>query len=114
VLLVVFRFAEHDELAEHGAENDGAEREEEDGEEAGSAEQRAGDGVDDLDGDADGDGVSDNDGFGAENGVTYWTSKINTGGAVQYVTFGVFNNGNNAKDMTQKYYVRCIRDVELQ
>lgn len=67
-----------------------------------------------LDGDADGDGVSDNDGFGAENGVTYWSSKINTGGAVQYVTFGVFNNGNNAKDMTQKYYVRCIRDVELQ
>ena len=54
VLLMVFGFAEHDELAEHGTENDSAEREEEDGEEAGSAEQGSGDGVDDLDGDADG------------------------------------------------------------
>jgi len=67
-----------------------------------------------LDGDADRDGESDNSGFGDANGVTYWLSKVNTGGAVQYLRFGIYYNGNNGKDMTIKYYVRCIRDVEVQ
>ena len=66
-----------------------------------------------LDGDANGDGVSDNAGFGNENGVAYWTSKINTGGPVQYVNFGVYNLLNNKNVYTTlKCYVRCIRDVE--
>lgn len=68
-----------------------------------------------LDGDADGDGVSDNDGFGTADGVTYWLSKVNTGGAAQYITIGKYNNGHNSKDMANtKYYVRCIRDVEIK
>lgn len=66
-----------------------------------------------LDGDADADGISDNAGFGDENGVTYWTSKVNTGGAVQFLNFGVYNVANNAKDFSKKYYVRCVRDVEI-
>lgn len=66
-----------------------------------------------LDGDANGDGVSDNVGFGNESGVSYWTSKINTGGPVQYVNFGVYNLRNNKNAYTTlKCYVRCIRDVE--
>ena len=68
-----------------------------------------------LDGDADGDGVSDNNGFGTADGVTYWLSKVNTGGAAQYITIGKYNNGHNNKEMaTTKYYVRCIRDVEIE
>ena len=67
-----------------------------------------------LDGDADGDGVSDNNGFGDADGVTYWASKINTGGAVQFVRIGTWYNGNT-KDMENiKYYVRCVRDVEVK
>lgn len=66
-----------------------------------------------LDGDADCDGVSDNAGYGDANGVPYWTSKINTGGPVQYVYIGVYNLGNNKDKYTStKAYVRCIRDVE--
>lgn len=65
-----------------------------------------------LDGDADADGISDDNGFGTGNGVTYWTSKINTGGAVQYVNIGVYNLNNTGKVAT-KAYVRCVRDVEI-
>ena len=66
-----------------------------------------------LDGDADADGVSDNNGYGDASGVTYWTSKVNTGGAVQYVNIGVYNLNNTGKVAT-KAYVRCIRDVTLE
>ena len=65
-----------------------------------------------LDGDADADGLSDDSGYGTGNGVTYWTSKVNTGGAVQYVNIGVYNLNNTSKVAT-KAYVRCVRDVEL-
>lgn len=65
-----------------------------------------------LDGDADADGISDDNGYGTGNGVTYWTSKVNTGGAVQYVNIGVYNLNNTGKVPTQAY-VRCVRDVEL-
>lgn len=66
-----------------------------------------------LDGDADADGISDNAGFGDANGVTYWTSKVNTGGPVQYLRVGVYYVHHN-KDQwtTMKAYVRCIRDIE--
>lgn len=65
-----------------------------------------------LDGDADADGVSDNSGYGDASGVTYWTSKVNTGGAIQYVNIGVYNLNNTSK-VAAKGYVRCIRDVQL-
>lgn len=65
-----------------------------------------------LDGDADADGVSDNNGYGDASGVTYWTSKVNTGGAIQYVNIGVYNLNNTSK-VAAKGYVRCIRDVQL-
>ena len=65
-----------------------------------------------LDGDTDADGVSDNNGYGDASGVTYWTSKVNTGGAVQYVNIGVYNLNNTGKVAT-KAYVRCVRDVTL-
>ncbi len=65
-----------------------------------------------LDGDADADGICDDNGYGTGNGVTYWTSKVNTGGAVQYVNIGVYNLNNTGKVPTQAY-VRCVRDVEL-
>lgn len=66
-----------------------------------------------LDGDADADGISDNAGFGDAGGVTYWTSKVNTGGPVQYLRVGVYYVHHN-KDQwtTMKAYVRCIRDIE--
>lgn len=66
-----------------------------------------------LDGDADADGISDNAGFGDANGVTYWTSKVNSNGPVQYVRIGLYYLYNN-KDQwtTMKAYVRCIRDTE--
>ena len=67
-----------------------------------------------LDGDADGDGVSDNNGFGDADGVTYWASKINTGGAVQFVRIGTWYNGNTKEMENIKYYVRCVRDVEVK
>ena len=65
-----------------------------------------------LDGDADGDGVSDNNGYGTVRGVTYWTSKVNTGGAVQYVNIGSFYVNNSGKAY-EKGYVRCVRDIDL-
>lgn len=66
-----------------------------------------------LDGDADADGVCDNAGFGSANGVSYWTSKLNTGGPAQYVSFGVYGLANNKDKYTSlKCYVRCIRDVK--
>ena len=65
-----------------------------------------------LDGDADADGVSDNNGYGDASGVTYWTSKVNTGGAVQYVNIGVYNLNNTGK-VAKQAYVRCVRDVAL-
>ena len=65
-----------------------------------------------LDGDTDGDGVSDNNGYGTVRGVTYWTSKVNTGGAVQYVNIGSFYVNNSGKAY-EKGYVRCVRDVAL-
>lgn len=65
-----------------------------------------------LDGDADADGLSDDNGYGTGNGVTYWSSKVNTGGAIQYVNIGVYNLNNTSKVATQAY-VRCVRDVEL-
>jgi hypothetical protein len=68
-----------------------------------------------LDGDADGDGTSDDAGYGTDKGVAYWTSKVNTGGWTQYARFGSFENGNIKKTFsTATYYVRCVRDVELQ
>lgn len=67
-----------------------------------------------LDGDADADGVCDDNGFGNADGVTYWTSKINTGGAVQYVNIGVYSVANIGKDFSRKYYVRCVRDVDMK
>ena len=65
-----------------------------------------------LDGNADADGVCDNNGYGDVRGVTYWTSKVNTGGPVQYVNIGTYFLNNTSK-MAAKGYVRCIRDVEL-
>ena len=65
-----------------------------------------------LDGDADGDGVCDNNGYGDARGVTYWSSKVNTGGPVQYVNIGTYFLNNTSKAAT-KGYVRCVRDVEL-
>lgn len=65
-----------------------------------------------LDGDADCDGVSDNNGYGDARGVTYWTSKVNTGGSVQYVNIGTYFVSHITKAAT-KGYVRCVRDVEL-
>lgn len=65
-----------------------------------------------LDGDADADGVCDNNGFGDVNGVTYWSSKVNTGGAIQYVNIGVYDLNNTGK-VAKKAYVRCVRDVDL-
>ena len=65
-----------------------------------------------LDGDADADGVCDNAGFGDANGVTYWSSKVNTGGAIQYVNVGVYDLNNTGK-VAKKAYVRCVRDVDL-
>lgn len=65
-----------------------------------------------LDGDADGDGVSDDNGYGDARGVTYWTSKVNTGGSVQYVNIGTYFVSHITKAAT-KGYVRCVRDVEL-
>lgn len=65
-----------------------------------------------LDGDADADGVCDNNGYGDARGVTYWTSKVNTGGPVQYVNIGTYFLNNTSKAAT-KGYVRCVRDVEV-
>ena len=66
-----------------------------------------------LDGDEDADGVSDNNGYGNGSGVSYWTSKVNTGGPAQYINVGVYIVANNKDKYTSaKCYVRCIRDVE--
>ena len=65
-----------------------------------------------LDGDADADGVCDNAGFGDANGVTYWSSKVNTGGAIQYVNIGIYDLNNTGK-VAKKAYVRCVRDIDL-
>ena len=66
-----------------------------------------------LDGDADGDGTSDNAGYGTAKGVTYWTSKVNSGGKIQYARFGSYENGNHNLNYDTKYYVRCVREVTL-
>lgn len=65
-----------------------------------------------LDGDANADGISDNKGYGDTDGVTYWSSKVNTGGAIQYTNIGVYILNNTSK-ANKDCYVRCIRDVEI-
>jgi hypothetical protein len=66
-----------------------------------------------LDGDADADGICDNAGYGDPSGVTYWTSKVNTDGPIQYVNIGVYNL-NNTKNQAKDCYVRCIRNVSIK
>ena len=65
-----------------------------------------------LDGDANGDGVSDNNGYGTVEGVSYWSSKVNTGGEVQFVNLGVYYVNRTGKQAST-CYVRCVRDVEI-
>ena len=65
-----------------------------------------------LDGDANGDGVSDNNGYGTADGVSYWSSKVNTGGEVQYVNIGAYYVQRTGK-LPATCYVRCVRDVEI-
>lgn len=65
-----------------------------------------------LDGDANGDGVSDNTGYGTADGVAYWSSKVNTGGEVQYVNIGAYYVQRTGK-LPATCYVRCVRDVEI-
>lgn len=65
-----------------------------------------------LDGDADGDGICDDNGHGDAGGVTYWSSKVNTGGPVQYVNIGVYYLNNTGK-LARQGYVRCVRNVDI-
>lgn len=65
-----------------------------------------------LDGDANGDGISDNTGYGTADGVAYWSSKVNTGGEVQYVNIGAYYVQRTGK-LPATCYVRCVRDVEI-
>lgn len=65
-----------------------------------------------LDGDANADGVSDNNGYGTADGVSYWSSKVNTGGEVQYVNIGAYYVQRTGK-LPATCYVRCVRDVAI-
>ena len=65
-----------------------------------------------LDGDSNADGVSDNNGYGTADGVSYWSSKVNTGGEVQYVNIGAYYVQRTGK-LPATCYVRCVRDVAI-